>query len=811
MNIEQSVSQLQDTHADVWETWLDAIFLISLEGIILHVNQSALTLLQAEHPQQLLGHPILDFVPVEEHTLANERRSRLRQGLPVHNILEGHFITCQGRRIKTIRTVAPGQFAGQPVLQIVVRDISEHEQTQLSLRQSEDKFAKVFRTNPDSITIAGMADGHILEVNEGFTRLTGYRAEEVVGKSAVGLGLWRFPEHRQHLLLRLRRGLPMRDIEVQICTRSGDLRSCSVSFEQIDFAGEDCLIAIARDITERVHIRQQLGERLAQEQLLSRISTLLAKTPSTRLKQAIDSALASIGQFMQVEHVWLIEFDFQSASRSMTHEWAAPGRAPVSPHFQNVSFDAYPWLIKHTLHGKHIVITDPQLLPPEAADVRAYLEKAEISTLLGITLFSAGQPYGVVGLFAAQSPTDGGEHWLQQLHLVAQVIANALIRKRDDAARRVSEERYALAAHGATDGIWDWDLKAGTLYLSSRLRDILCLHRQGEVVAQQTILDFIHPDDIASYQTTLKAHLKGRTTLFQVEFRVLDDAGQLRWVLSRGLGLRDHSERVYRMAGSVVDITVRKQTEEELSRHREQLEALVRERTQELADAQQELLRQERLAAIGQLTATVSHELRNPLGTISSSFAAVRGLVRFPDARMIRAFERIERNIQRCTNIIEQLLSYARSTAPARAPVNLDAWLRERVGEHVVPDDIRLQLELACGAIVAVDSQRLGQALDNVIVNACQAMQESQASQKIVRISSCSTGQNAEIQITDTGPGIPLDHQAKVFEPLFSTKSFGVGLGLPLVRQVLEQHGGDVILASEPGQGTCVTLRLPLG
>ncbi|MCB1812903.1 MAG: ATP-binding protein, partial [Candidatus Competibacteraceae bacterium] len=148
---------------------------------------------------------------------------------------------------------------------------------------------------------------------------------------------------------------------------------------------------------------------------------------------------------------------------------------------------------------------------------------------------------------------------------------------------------------------------------------------------------------------------------------------------------------------------------------------------------------------------------------------------------------------------------------PARAPVNLDAWLRERVGEHVVPDDIRLQLELACGAIVAVDSQRLGQALDNVMVNACQAMQESQASQKIVRISSCSTGQNAEIQITDTGPGIPLDHQAKVFEPLFSTKSFGVGLGLPLVKQVLEQHGGDVILASEPGQGTCVTLRLPLG
>ena len=166
MNIEQSVSQLQGTHSDLWETWLDAIFLTSREGIILHVNQSALTLLQAEGPKQLLGRSILDFLPAEEHALANERRSRLRQGLSVHNILEGHFITCQGRRIKTIRSVAPGQFAGQPVLQTVVRDISEHEQMQLSLRQLEENFAKVFRTSPDSITIASMSDGRILEVNE---------------------------------------------------------------------------------------------------------------------------------------------------------------------------------------------------------------------------------------------------------------------------------------------------------------------------------------------------------------------------------------------------------------------------------------------------------------------------------------------------------------------------------------------------------------------------------------------------------------------------------------------------------------------
>jgi len=677
----ESTQALQQSYNDLLDASLDAIFLTSLQGIILHANQRAFKLLQAKNKEQLLGHSILDFMLPEEHALANERRQRLCQGLAVESQQAGVFLTCQGQRIKTLRTVVPGLYDNQAVLQTLVRDISEHERIQRSLLRSEERFAKIFRSTPDSITISRMEDGLILEANEGFTRLTGFSTAEAIGKSTLELGLWPFPEERHRMLQQLRDGLAIRDYQTHLRHRSGELRNCSFSIERVIFAGEDCSIAIARDITERTQIEKRLHQQLALEKLRSRLSALLIKTPNARISQVIDNALAEAGRFIGVEHTWLIELDLQTRLRSITHEWVVPGRKPVKPHFQNISLDAYRWLSERTRAGETTVITDPQQLPPEADDVRAYLQRIDVVTLLAIPLVSDGQPYGVVGLYAAHAPADDGTRWLEQLRSIAQLLANALIRKHNEV---------------------------------------------------------------------------------------------------------------------------------ELTRHREHLEELVKERTWELAAAQEELLRQERLATMGQLTATVSHELRNPLGTISASFAIIRSLLKEPEPRTQRALERIERNIQRCTMIIEQLLSYARNTPPALQAVKLDDWLRERTEEHALPGNISWQLQLNCEAQVALDKQRLGQALDNIINNAWQAMLEQPESDKILRISSMLHGDKAEIQISDSGPGITIENQHKVFEPLFSTKSFGVGLGLPLVKQIMEQHKGEIMLDSKPGQGTTVILRLPL-
>ena len=260
------------------------------------------------------------------------------------------------------------------------------------------------------------------------------------------------------------------------------------------------------------------------------------------------------------------------------------------------------------------------------------------------------------------------------------------------------------------------------------------------------------------------------------------------------------------------DITARRRAEEELAGHRERLEELVEERSRELETAQRELVGNERLAAIGQLTGTVSHELRNPLGTIRSSFAIVGNHLQTAHGPVARALERIERNIDRCVTIIDELLAYTRVREIHLEPVAIDEWLTDVVVDEDIPQAIGVVLDCQSGTRVLVDRERLRRAILNLLQNACQAITDSEheSTQATVAISTRADNGCLAIAIADNGPGIPEDIRERIFDPLFSTKSFGVGLGLPLVRQIIEQHGGEITVDTALDQGTTVTLSLPL-
>jgi signal transduction histidine kinase len=235
-----------------------------------------------------------------------------------------------------------------------------------------------------------------------------------------------------------------------------------------------------------------------------------------------------------------------------------------------------------------------------------------------------------------------------------------------------------------------------------------------------------------------------------------------------------------------------------------------------LRQAQAKLLRQERLSALGQLTATVAHEIRNPLGTVRTAIFAISDAIeRQETERVQRATQLAERNIVRCDNIIRQLLDYTRERELQLRLTPIDPWLNTVLDEQTIPGDLACTRKLTAGVQVAIDQEHLRRAVINVVENALQAMQEQAAPvhqltihTRVVRIEA---GPRLEIQVQDTGPGIPGDALPRLFEPLFSTKSFGVGLGLPTVKNIMEQHcGGVEINNREVGPGTTVTLWLPI-
>jgi signal transduction histidine kinase len=242
------------------------------------------------------------------------------------------------------------------------------------------------------------------------------------------------------------------------------------------------------------------------------------------------------------------------------------------------------------------------------------------------------------------------------------------------------------------------------------------------------------------------------------------------------------------------------------------LEGKVKERTAQLEAAQLELLQQERLAALGKVIATIAHEIRNPLGTVNTSIFSLRMAMEKEDTvRINRALVMAERNIKRCDSIITEILDYTRKIEIRPSKVDLDIWLGEILEEQKIPETISCQRRFSCGLEMSFDREHMRRAVVNTLANAVHAMSDNDghAAGELVVETAVVAGR-VEIRVIDTGSGIPKEICGKIFEPLFSTKSFGVGLGLAIIRDILEAHGGGVDIRSEVGKGTCVSLWIPM-
>ncbi len=256
-----------------------------------------------------------------------------------------------------------------------------------------------------------------------------------------------------------------------------------------------------------------------------------------------------------------------------------------------------------------------------------------------------------------------------------------------------------------------------------------------------------------------------------------------------------------------------------LEQYRSNLEELVSERTRELEAAQKELVSKEKLAVMGTLSAMVSHEIRNPLGTIRNTIFNIKQLINKNNYAVEPELERIERNVVRCDHIIEELLDFTRLQEKNFEPVKIDSWLKELIDEQTIPEGMIVTTNLKSQALVQIDNESFRRAVINVTQNGIQAMTKVKPGKKSepveqkemkLTIETRVHQDRVEVVISDSGEGIAQADLDKIYEPLYSTKSFGVGLGLPIVKGIMEQHLGGIEMESEVGVGTKVTLWLPL-
>lgn len=295
------------------------------------------------------------------------------------------------------------------------------------------------------------------------------------------------------------------------------------------------------------------------------------------------------------------------------------------------------------------------------------------------------------------------------------------------------------------------------------------------------------------------------------EAPVVDIDGNKLWFHSTLVPVKDDEDRISYIIVISLDTTERKRAEKELNKNREHLELLVENQALKAEEARAELIQAERLNTLGKLTATVSHELRNPLATIQTAlFSIDDSLERNDFSRVARSLELADRSIVRCVNIIEDLNCYARFKDLDITETSIDDWLRDVFREEVIPEEITCELDLSSGVQALFDHEKLRQVVVNLTANAVHALQDKQSNGKHLRVSTHSLDNKYEIRISDNGVGMTSDIEDKVFEPLFSTKGFGVGLGMVIVKNIVDQHHGEIHIESKEGEGTTVTLRLPI-
>ena len=248
-------------------------------------------------------------------------------------------------------------------------------------------------------------------------------------------------------------------------------------------------------------------------------------------------------------------------------------------------------------------------------------------------------------------------------------------------------------------------------------------------------------------------------------------------------------------------------TQQELALINQVLEERVEKRTRELQVATRELVKNERLATIGEMASIISHEIRNPLAVISNATRLIKTLVQPKEQKLIKQFNVIEGEIRQANGIISEVLGYARAREMIFSLVDVNNYLKEIIISFPIPAHITLNEQLDPESVrIKIDAEEIKQALRNIISNAVDAMPKGGT----LTIGSRVGRRLVCIYIQDTGPGLTEEVRQSMFSPFFTTKARGTGLGLAVVHKAIVRHKGKLFIKSELGKGTCFYIYLKI-
>ena len=372
-------------------------------------------------------------------------------------------------------------------------------------------------------------------------------------------------------------------------------------------------------------------------------------------------------------------------------------------------------------------------------------------------------------------------------------------RKQAEEALRQSEERYRTILENMQEVYYEIDLAGNFIFLNEAFYEHLGYTKE-EMIGKKS-RQYQDETSARELQEAYNRLYRTGEPIRAVEAEWISKDGAKRTYEMSASLIRDSEGKPIGFRGISRDVTERKRMEEVLKKSEE-----------ELKETQEQLIRSEKLAAIGKLAGGVGHELRNPLGAIKNAVYYIKGKVTNSELakrepRIIEFLGIVDDEISSSNKIISDLLNFSRVAKPAVSPTKIRKVMEDTLSHLTVPENVEVINKVDANLPeVEIDADQIRQVLVNIATNAIQAMPEGGK----LTIDARKGDKFLEVAISDTGDGISEDVIGKIFDPLFTTRAKGIGLGLAVCQSIIERHGGAIGVESKVGEGATFTVKLPL-
>ncbi|MGB8212426.1 MAG: PAS domain S-box protein [Anaerolineales bacterium] len=805
----EALRRTQEEYQELVENASDGIFIADARGRYVEVNPRGCALLGYTRAE-ILAKSMQDLVAPEELTTKPFQFEDLQSGKAI--ISERRMIHKDGRLVPveiSAKTLPDGRLQG------IVRDISERKQAEQQLIASEVRYRCLFEAARDGILILEADSGVVMDANPFLVEMLGFPQEEIIGKQLWELGFFKDIAASQANFLELQQKGYIRYENLPLETADG--RKLYVEFVsnvyQVDH--HKVVQCNIRDISGRIQAEERLKSSQERVQALNELQgRLLQPNPvEQKLKLVTETIVQALGA--DFARIWVIKPGDRCETGCM-HAQVTEGPHACRFRERCLHLVSSSGRYTHTdgrVHGRvpfgiykigliasgeiasfltNAVTTD------ERVHEHAWAKELGLVSFAGYRLVDPnGTPLGVLALFSQKVISADEDIFLQS---IAQATSQVLLAAHADEALRESELTARMLLDLPT---------ASIMLLTPEGLVIDCNETLARRFGQpRTVLLGRHAAEFFPAEVAARRKSRFAEAVATGQMVRWEDSSGDTWLDNLFIPIVDQAGKVTKVIGCGYDISAQKRAEQQLAAYNEKLEETVDERTHALKEAQEKMVRQERLATLGQLAGSVGHELRNPLGVISNAVYFLKMTQPEANDTILEYLDIIDKETRISDKIVTDLLDFTRIKSVEREPADVSELVRQTLERYPAPDPIKVVLDIPADLpMIYADSRQVVQVLGNLVTNACQAIDDIG---QLTLSAKEQSGGMISISVQDTGAGILPENMGKLFEPLFTTKLKGIGLGLAVSQKLTEANGGRIEVQSKPGEGSTFTVYLPV-